>query len=146
MPDRHTTPMVRFVDEHCDLLLVGDSLGMVLYGLDSTVGVTLDVMIAHGRAVMRGVGKSCVVVDMPFGSYQESKELAYRNAVRILQETGCDAVELEGGEEMAETISFLTSRGVLVLVHIGLMPQQVHIAGPIPVRRSFRRRGCEDQA
>lgn len=125
----YTTPMARLLDEHCDLLLVGDSLGMVLYGMESTVAVTLDMMIAHGKAVMRGVARSCVVVDMPFGSYQESKELAYRNAVRILQETGCDAVKLEGGEEMAETISFLTARGIPALAHIGLMPQQVHTAG-----------------
>ena len=125
----YTTPMARLLDEHCDLLLVGDSLGMVLYGMESTISVTLDMMIAHGRAVMRGVAKSCVVVDMPFGSYQESNELAYRNAVRILQETGCDAVKLEGGEEMAGSISFLTARGIPVLGHIGLMPQQVHTAG-----------------
>ncbi len=125
----YTTPMARLLDEYCDLLLVGDSLGMVLYGLESTIAVTLDMMIAHGKAVMRGVAKSCVVVDMPFGSYQESKESAYRNAVRILQETGCDAVKLEGGEEMVETIAFLTARGIPVLGHIGLMPQQVHTAG-----------------
>ncbi|MCQ1839386.1 3-methyl-2-oxobutanoate hydroxymethyltransferase [Neorhizobium galegae] len=125
----YTTPMARLLDEHCDLLLVGDSLGMVLYGMESTVSVTLDMMIAHGKAVMRGATRSCVVVDMPFGSYQETRELAYRNAVRILQETGCEAVKLEGGEEMAETIAFLTARGVPVLGHIGLMPQQVHTAG-----------------
>ncbi|OHV80149.1 3-methyl-2-oxobutanoate hydroxymethyltransferase [Rhizobium sp. LCM 4573] len=125
----YTTPTARLLDSHCDLLLVGDSLGMVLYGMETTVGVTLEMMIAHGRAVMRGVGKACVVVDMPFGTYQESKETAFRNAVRVLQETGCDAIKLEGGEEMAETIGFLTARGVPVLGHIGLMPQQVHTAG-----------------
>ncbi len=125
----YTTPMARLLDEHCDLLLVGDSVGMVLYGMESTIAVTLDMMIAHGKAVMRGVRKSCVVVDMPFGSYQEGREIAYRNAVRILQETGCDAVKLEGGREMAETISFLVERGIPVLGHIGLMPQQVNAAG-----------------
>lgn len=125
----YTTPMARLLSEHCDLLLVGDSVGMVLYGMETTVGVTLDMMIAHGKAVMRGAVNSCVVVDMPFGTYQESKEMAFRHAVRIMQETGCDAVKLEGGEEMTETIAFLTTRGVPVLGHIGLMPQQVHTAG-----------------
>lgn len=125
----YTTPMARRLDQHCDLLLVGDSVGMVLYGMDSTIAVTLEMMIAHGKAVMRGVARACVVVDMPFGSYQECKEVAYRNAVRILQETGCDAVKLEGGEEMAETISFLVARGVPVMGHVGLMPQQINTAG-----------------
>ncbi len=124
-----TTPMARLLSEHCDLLLVGDSLGMVLYGMESTTAVTMDMMIAHGKAVMRGAGKACVVVDMPFGAYQESKEAAFRNAVRVLQETGCDAIKLEGGEEMVETIAFLTARGIPVLGHIGLMPQQVHTSG-----------------
>jgi 3-methyl-2-oxobutanoate hydroxymethyltransferase len=125
----YTTPMARLLDDHCELLLVGDSLGMVLYGLDSTTSVTMEMMIAHGKAVMRGTNSACVVVDMPFGSYQESKETAFRNAVRILQETGCDAIKLEGGEEMAETIAFLTARGIPVLGHVGLMPQMVHTAG-----------------
>jgi 3-methyl-2-oxobutanoate hydroxymethyltransferase len=125
----YTTPTARLLDPHCDLLLVGDSLGMVLYGMETTIGVTLDMMIAHGKAVMRGVSNACVVVDMPFGTYQESKEIAFRNAVRIVQETGCDAIKLEGGEEMVETIGFLTARGIPVLGHIGLMPQQIHTAG-----------------
>jgi 3-methyl-2-oxobutanoate hydroxymethyltransferase len=125
----YTTPMARLIDAHCDLLLVGDSLGMVLYGMDSTIAVKLDMMIAHGKGVMRGVTKSCVVVDMPFGSYQESKAIAFRNAVRIMQETGCDAVKLEGGAEIAETIAFLVARGIPVMGHIGLMPQQIHTAG-----------------
>ncbi len=125
----YTTPMARALDAHCDLLLVGDSVGMVLYGLPSTTSVTLDMMIAHGQAVMRGVSRACVIVDLPFGSYQESKEQAFRSAVRIMQETGCDGVKLEGGEEMVETIAFLTARGVPVCGHIGLMPQQVHTAG-----------------
>lgn len=125
----YTTPMARMLDPHCDLLLVGDSLGMVLYGMETTVSVTLDMMIAHGQAVMRGAAQACVIVDMPFGSYQESKEQAYRNAVRILQETGCDGIKLEGGAEMAETIHFLSIRGVPVLAHVGLMPQMVNTSG-----------------
>lgn len=125
----HTAPIARLLDEHCDLLLVGDSVGMVLYGMESTVGVTLDMMIRHGKAVAGITRSACVVVDMPFGTYQESKEAAFRNAVRILQESNCDAVKLEGGEEMAETVAFLTCRGVPVCGHIGLMPQSVRTNG-----------------
>jgi len=125
----YTTPIARILDRHCDLLLVGDSLGMVLYGLETTVGVTMDMMIAHGQAVMRGTARACVIVDLPFGSYQESKEQAFRNAVRLMKETGCDGVKLEGGAEMAETVEFLVSRGVPVFGHIGLMPQQVNTSG-----------------
>ncbi len=125
----YTTPIARIMDPHCDLLLVGDSLGMVLYGLDTTVGVTMEMMIAHGQAVMRGVKRACVIVDLPFGSYQESKEQAFRNAVRLMKETGCDGVKLEGGAEMAETVEFLVARGVPVFGHIGLMPQQVNTSG-----------------
>ncbi|KQV65294.1 3-methyl-2-oxobutanoate hydroxymethyltransferase [Rhizobium sp. Root1220] len=125
----YTTPVARLLDPHCDLLLVGDSLGMVLYGMETTVGVTLDMMMAHGKAVMRCVSHACVIVDLPFGTYQESKEQALRNAVRVLQETGCDGIKLEGGEEMAETIAFLTARGVPVFGHVGLMPQLVNTAG-----------------
>lgn len=125
----YTTPIAKLLDPHCDLLLVGDSLGMVLYGLPNTIPVTMEMMIAHGQAVMRGVANACVIVDMPFGSYQESKEQAFRNAARIMQETGCDGVKLEGGEEMAETIAFLTLRGIPVMGHVGLMPQQVNAAG-----------------
>lgn len=125
----YTTPIAKMLDAHCDLLLVGDSLGMVLYGMETTVSVTMEMMIAHGKAVMRGAEAACVIVDMPFGSYQESKEQAFRNAVRIMQETGCDGVKLEGGAEMAETIAFLTSRGVPVFGHVGLMPQMVNTAG-----------------
>jgi 3-methyl-2-oxobutanoate hydroxymethyltransferase len=125
----YTTPIARIMDAHCDLLLVGDSLGMVLYGLDTTVGVTMEMMIAHGQAVMRGTKRACVIVDLPFGSYQESKEQAFRNAVRLMKETGCDGVKLEGGAEMAETVEFLVARGVPVFGHIGLMPQQVNTSG-----------------
>ncbi|WP_343313600.1 3-methyl-2-oxobutanoate hydroxymethyltransferase [Brucella sp. BE17] len=125
----YTTPIARLLDQHCDLLLVGDSLGMVLYGMDSTLAVTLEMMIAHGQAVMRGTRNACIIVDMPFGSYQESKEQAFRNAARIMAETGCDGVKLEGGAEMAETVAFLVQRGIPVFGHIGLMPQQVNTVG-----------------
>lgn len=125
----YTMPMAQLLDEQCDLLLVGDSLGMVVYGMDSTLAVSVDMMINHGKAVMRGSKKACVVVDLPFGSYQESKEQAFRTASRILAETGCAAVKLEGGAELAETVAFLNQRGVPVMAHIGLMPQQVNTMG-----------------
>lgn len=125
----YTSLTAVLLDENVDLLLVGDSLGMVLYGMESTLGVTLDMMIAHGKAVMRGSRRACVIVDMPFGSYQESKEDAFRNAARVMKEVGCAGVKLEGGTEMAETIRFLTERGVPVLGHIGLLPQSVNTAG-----------------
>jgi len=122
-------PTAKLLDPHCDLLLVGDSLGMVFYGMDSTVGVTLDMMIAHGAATMRGSERACVIVDMPFGSYQESPEQAFRNAARVMAETRCAGVKLEGGVEMAETVYFLTQRGVPVFGHVGLRPQAVHSIG-----------------
>ena len=125
----YTTPMARLLDSHVDLLLVGDSLAMVIYGHASTLSVTLETMIAHGGAVVRGSELSCVIVDMPFGSYQETPALAFRNAARVMAESGCAGVKLEGGAEMAETIAFLTARGIPVLGHIGLMPQSVHTAG-----------------
>jgi 3-methyl-2-oxobutanoate hydroxymethyltransferase len=125
----YTTPMARIVDAHCDITLVGDSLGMVIHGLPSTIGVTMDMMILHGRAVMRGVTKSLAVIDMPFGSYEESPAQAFRNASRIMAETGCPAVKLEGGQHMAETIAFLVARGVPVMAHIGLTPQSVNTLG-----------------
>ena len=125
----YTTPMARLVDQHCDVALVGDSLGMVLHGLPSTLGVTLDMMILHGRAVVRGLTRAMPVIDMPFGSYEESPQQAYRNAARLLVETGAPAVKLEGGVHMAETIAFLTKRGVPVMAHIGLTPQSVNTLG-----------------
>jgi len=125
----YITPMAARLDKHCDLLLVGDSVGMVLYGMESTLGVDLDMMIRHGRAVCRGAKQALVVIDMPFGSYEESKEQAFRNAARVLSETGAGAVKLEGGVEMAETVAFLTKRGIPVLGHVGLMPQSVHAHG-----------------
>ncbi len=125
----YTAPVARLADPHADLILVGDSLGMVLYGFPSTLPVTLDMMILHGRAVVNASEKSLIVVDMPFGSYQESPAQAFHNAARIMAETGCAAVKLEGGSEMAETVSFLVQRGVPVIGHIGLQPQSVHSAG-----------------
>jgi 3-methyl-2-oxobutanoate hydroxymethyltransferase len=125
----YTTPMARLVDAHCDMVLVGDSVGMVLHGLPSTLGVTLEMMILHGRAVVRGVSRAMVVVDMPFGSYEEGPQQAYRNAARLMVETGSSAVKIEGGVHMADTIAFLTRRGVPVMAHIGLTPQAVNTLG-----------------
>jgi 3-methyl-2-oxobutanoate hydroxymethyltransferase len=109
--------------------MVGDSLGMVLYGFDSTLPVTMEMMIAHGAAVRRGSQHACIVVDLPFGSYQESAEQAYRNAVRMMQETGCSAVKMEGGRDLAPTVEFLVKRGIPVMGHVGLMPQSVNVQG-----------------
>ena len=125
----YTTPMARIVDRHCDITLVGDSLGMVLHGLPSTLGVTLDMMILHGRSVVRGSQKSMVVIDMPFGSYEEGPQQAFRNAARLMAESGAPAVKLEGGLHMRDTIAFLTQRGVPVMAHIGLTPQSVNTLG-----------------
>lgn len=125
----YTTPMARLVDAHCDIALVGDSVGMVLHGMPSTLGVTLEMMILHGRAVVRGLSKAMAVIDMPFGSYEESPQQAYRNAARLMSETGAPAVKLEGGAHMAETIAFLTARGVPVMAHVGLTPQSVNTLG-----------------
>jgi 3-methyl-2-oxobutanoate hydroxymethyltransferase len=119
----------RLLDSHVDLMLVGDSLGMVMHGLENTLGVTLDMMITHGKAVMRGSERALVVVDMPFGSYEESPEVAFRNAARVIQETGCTAVKMEGGERLAETVKYLTQRGIPVMGHIGLTPQGINVAG-----------------
>ncbi len=125
----YTTPVARMVDAHCDMALVGDSLGMVLHGMPSTVGVTMEMMILHGRAVMRGLSRAMAVIDMPFGSYEESPEQAYRNAARLMAETGAPSVKLEGGQTMAETIGFLTARGIPVMAHVGLTPQAVNTLG-----------------
>jgi len=125
----YTTPMARVLDPIVDLLLVGDSLGQVIYGFETTLPVTLDMMIAHGAAVRRGSQHACIVVDMPFGSYQESPAAAFRAAAQVMKETGCSAIKLEGGREMAETIAHLTSHGIPVMGHIGLMPQSVHSLG-----------------
>ncbi len=125
----YTAPMAACLDPHVDLLLVGDSLGMVIYGFENTLPVTLDMMIAHGAAVRRGSTRACLVVDLPFGSYQESPGQAYRSAARVMQETGCSAVKAEGGREMAETVRFLTERGIPVMGHVGLTPQSVNRFG-----------------
>ena len=125
----YSAPMARMLDVHVDLLLVGDSVGMVLYGMDSTLGVTLEMMIAHGQAVMRGSARACVIIDLPWGCYQESPAQAYRSAARVLAQTGAQGVKLEGGVAMAETIRFLVDRGVPVMGHVGLMPQSVNVSG-----------------
>jgi len=126
------------VDKYCDVILVGDSLGMVMHGFESTVPVTLDMMILQGHAVMRGSSRALVVIDMPFGTYEASKEQAFMNAARVLKETGCGAIKLEGGKRMAETIRFLVERGVPVMAHVGLTPQAINVLG------SFRAQGREE--
>jgi len=130
----------RLLDPHCDCIIVGDSLGMVLYGMDSTLPVTLDMMIAHGRAVVKASSQAFVVIDMPFGSYQESQEVAFNSCVRVLKETGTQAVKIEGGAEMAETIAFLVARGIAVMGHVALMPQHVHALG------GYRFQGRDEQS
>lgn len=130
----YSAPMARLLDPHVDVLLVGDSLGMVLYGMPHTLAVSLDTMIAHGAAVVRGSQRACVVVDMPFGSYQASPQQAFLAASRVLAESGAQAVKLEGGAEMAETIAFLVERGIPVLAHVGLMPQKVNALGGFKVQ------------
>jgi 3-methyl-2-oxobutanoate hydroxymethyltransferase len=131
----HTAALV---DRHCDVILVGDSLGNVMHGFETTVPVTLDMMILQGRAVMRGSAHALVVVDMPFGSYEASKEQAFHSAVRIMKETQCGAVKLEGGVRMAETVAFLAERGIPVMGHVGLTPQSINTLG------SFRAQGREE--
>jgi 3-methyl-2-oxobutanoate hydroxymethyltransferase len=121
--------MAQLLDPHCDLLLVGDSLGQVIYGLPSTVPVTLEMMCNHGAAVVRGSWHALVAVDMPFGSYEASPSQAFANAARVMKETGCAAVKLEGGAAMAPTIRFLSERGIPVIGHVGLTPQAVNTLG-----------------
>jgi 3-methyl-2-oxobutanoate hydroxymethyltransferase len=125
----YTAPVAELLDPHCDVLLVGDSVGMVVHGLPNTVGVTLEMMILHGQAVMRGSRRALVVVDMPFGSYEGSAEVAYDNAARILKETGAGAVKVEAGETIADTIAYLVKRGIPVMGHVGLRPQAVLVDG-----------------
>ena len=125
----YTVRMAQLLDPHCDMLLVGDSLGQVIYGLPSTVPVTLEMMAAHGAAVVRGSYHALVIIDMPFGSYEESPEQAFRSAAYLLKETGAAAVKLEGGEAMAPTIDFLSKRGIPVMAHIGLTPQAINMLG-----------------
>ena len=125
-------------DKYCDFLLVGDSLGMVMHGFETTVPVTLDLMIMHGKAVVRGAKRALVVVDMPFGSYEESPEVAFRNAARVMKETDCGAVKLEGGRRMGATIQYLVERGIPVMAHIGLTPQSINVIG------GFKAQGREE--
>jgi 3-methyl-2-oxobutanoate hydroxymethyltransferase len=134
----YTTRMAQLLDPHCDLLLVGDSLAQTIYGLPSTIPVTLDMMCAHGAAVVRGSYHSVVAIDMPFGSYEASLAQAFENASRVLKETGAAAVKLEGGEAMAETVAFLVARGIPVIGHVGLTPQAVNVLG------GYRARGRDD--
>jgi len=128
----------RIVDTYCDVILVGDSLGMVMHGLETTIPVTLDMMILQGLAVMRGSKRALVVVDLPFGSYEASQEQAFASAARVLKETGCGAIKLEGGQRMAKTIAFLVERGVPVMGHVGLTPQAINALG------SFRAQGRDE--
>ncbi|WP_336980067.1 3-methyl-2-oxobutanoate hydroxymethyltransferase [Brevundimonas nasdae] len=125
----YDAPMAALLDPHCDVLLVGDSLGMAVHGLPNTVGVTLEMMILHGQAVMRGAKRAMVVVDMPFGSYEGGKEVAYANCVRVMKETGAQAVKLETSIEMAEIVAFLVRRGIPVMGHVGLRPQAILAEG-----------------
>ena len=125
----YTMRMAQLLDPHCEMLLVGDSLGQVIYGLPSTIPVTMDMMCAHGAAVVRGSWHALVAVDMPFGSYEGSPEQAFDSAAYIMKETGCAAVKLEGGEAMAPTIRFLVERGIPVIGHVGLTPQAVNVLG-----------------
>ena len=128
----------RIVDAYCDVILVGDSLGMVMHGLETTIPVTLEMMILQGHAVMRGSKRALVVIDMPFGSYEASKEQAFASASRVLKETGCGAIKIEGGRRMAETVSFLVERGVPVMGHVGLTPQAINTLG------SFKAQGRDE--
>ncbi len=130
----YTVRMAQLLDPHCDMLLVGDSLGQVIYGLPHTVAVTMEMMAAHGAAVVRGSYHAAVIVDMPFGSYEASHEQAFTNAARLLKETGAAAVKMEGGKVLAPTVEFLTSRGIPVMAHVGLTPQAVNILGGYGVR------------
>ncbi len=130
----YTADIARLLDPHVDLLLVGDSVGMVLYGFPNTLSVTLDMMIAHGAAVVRSTSHAVIVVDLPYGSYEESPQQALQSAARVMKETGCQAVKLEGGQEMAPTIRHLTQNGIPVMGHIGLMPQSIEKMGGFKIQ------------
>ncbi|AGF47245.1 3-methyl-2-oxobutanoate hydroxymethyltransferase [Candidatus Kinetoplastibacterium desouzaii TCC079E] len=132
----YTSSVARIVDRYVDFILVGDSLGMALYGFSDTLSVTLDMMIAHGSAVVRSSKSACIIIDMPFGSYQESESQAFMNSAKVLANTGAQAIKLEGGSEMAKTVSFLTKRGIPVMGHVGLMPQQFNTAGGFKALKS----------
>jgi 3-methyl-2-oxobutanoate hydroxymethyltransferase len=135
----YDAPTAALLDDHCDLLLVGDSVGMVVHGMPNTVGVTLEMMILHGQAVMRGSKRAMVVIDMPFGSYEGGKELAYENCARVMKETGAQGVKLESGPTVAETIAYLVQRGIPVMGHVGLRPQAVLTDG------AFKAKGRTDE-
>src|SRR3954453_21889931 len=135
----YTAPMAALLDPHVDLLLVGDSVGMVVHGLATPPAVALDMMILHGQAVVRASSHALVVVDLPFGTFEASPEQAYLSAVRVLKETGCQAVKIEAGEALAPTVAFLIERGVPVMGHVGLRPQAVHVDG------GFRAKGRSDE-
>lgn len=134
----YTAPMARLMDPHVDLLLVGDSLGMVVYGMSDTLGVTLDMTIAHTKAVVRGSSQACVIADLPFGTYQASREDAFRAAARVMAESGCAGVKLEGGVEMSDTVAYLVERGIPVMGHVGLKPQSVNVVGGFRVQGKTR--------
>jgi 3-methyl-2-oxobutanoate hydroxymethyltransferase len=136
----------RIIDPHVDMLLVGDSLGMVMHGYETTVPVPLELMIMHAQAVVRGSTRALVVVDMPFGSYEESPAIAFRNAARVLKETGCGAIKLEGGVHMAETIRYLSERGIPVMSHIGMTPQAINTIGSFAPRGRLRSEWAEFEA
>jgi 3-methyl-2-oxobutanoate hydroxymethyltransferase len=136
----YSASIARHIAPHVDAILVGDSLGMVLYGFNSTLPVTLDMMILHTQAVRRGAADTLIITDLPFGSYQTSPQQAFESASRVLRESGADAVKLEGGEEMEETISFLSARGVPVMGHVGLMPQRINQMG------KFRAQGRDSES
>lgn len=134
----YTTPMAALIDPHADLILVGDSVGMVMHGMQDTVSVTLDMMVMHGRAVVRGVQRALVVVDLPFGTYEACPRQAYDSAVRLMKDTGCSAVKVEVCEGIAETIAYLVGRGIPVVGHVGLRPQAINVEG------GFKAKGRDD--
>jgi len=134
----YDAPTAALLDDHCDLLLVGDSVGMVVHGLPNTVGVTLEMMILHGQAVMRGSKRAMVVIDMPFGSYEGGMQIAYENCARVMKETGAQAVKLESGPTVPQTIEYLVQRGIPVMGHVGLRPQAVLTEG------AFKAKGKTD--
>jgi len=136
----YTAAVAAILDEHCDLLLVGDSLGMVMHGLENPIGVTLDMMIMHAKAVMRGAQKSLVVVDLPFGSFEESPQVAYRTAARVMQEVGCQAVKVESSEVICDSIAYIVERGIPVMAHVGLRPQAFNVDG------GFKAKGKTDDS
>jgi len=125
----YTFPMAKILDDYCDVILVGDSLGMTIYGLKDTVDVTLDMMINHGKSVMRAVKKTFVAVDLPYGTYEDSKEQALASAKRVIDETGCDSIKIETTRDMVDTVKYLVENNINVMAHVGLLPQSVRKIG-----------------